>query len=69
MKTVKLNDGNFIPQFGIGVYQVPESKVTINTVKHALEIEIRHIDTAHVYQNERGVGKAVKESGLPRKEV
>ena len=66
---VKLNDGNLIPQFGIGVFQVPEGEVTVNTVKKALEMGIRHIDTAHAYQNERGVGKAVKESGVPRQEV
>lgn len=66
---IKLNDGNKIPQFGIGVYQVPEGEITINTVKQALEMGIRHIDTAHAYQNERGVGKAVKESGVSRQDV
>ena len=66
---IKLNDGNKIPQFGIGVFQVPEGEITINTVKNALEMGIRHIDTAHAYQNERGVGRAVKESGVPRKDV
>ena len=66
---IKLNDGNNIPQFGIGVYQVPEGEMTINTIKNALEIGIRHIDTAHAYQNERGVGRAVKESGIPRKDI
>jgi diketogulonate reductase-like aldo/keto reductase len=64
-----LNDGNKIPQFGLGVYQVPEGEATINTVKTALEMGIRHIDTAHAYQNERSVGRAVKESGIPRKEI
>ena len=66
---ITLNDGNKIPQFGIGVFQVPEGEATYNTVKNALEIGIRHIDTAHAYQNERSVGKAVKESGIPRKDV
>lgn len=66
---IKLNDGNNIPQFGIGVYQVPDGEMTINTVKNALEMGIRHIDTAHAYQNERGVGRAVKESGIPRKDI
>ena len=66
---ITLNDGNKIPQFGIGVFQVPEGEITINTVKQALVMGIRHIDTAHAYQNERGVGKAVKESGVPRQEV
>lgn len=66
---ITLNDGNKIPQFGLGVYQVPEGEATINSVKTALEMGIRHIDTAHAYQNERSVGKAVKESGIPRNEI
>ena len=66
---IKLNDGNKIPQFGLGVYQVPEGEATINSVKTALEMGVRHIDTAHAYQNERSVGRAVKESGIPRSEI
>lgn len=66
---IKLNDGNKIPQFGLGVYQVPEGEATINAVKTAIEMGIRHIDTAHAYQNERSVGKAIKESGIPRNEI
>ena len=66
---ITLNDGNKIPQFWLGVYQVPEGEATINAVKTALEMGVRHIDTAHAYQNERSVGKAVKESGIPREEI
>lgn len=66
---ITLNDGNKIPQFGLGVYQVPEGEETLNAVKNALELGIRHIDTAHAYQNERSVGQAIKESGVPRNEV
>ena len=66
---ILLNDGNKIPQFGLGVYQVPEGEATVNAVKTALEMGIRHIDTAHAYQNERSVGRAVKESGIPRNEI
>lgn len=66
---ITLNDGNKIPQFGIGVYQVAEGDATYNTVKKALEMGIRHIDTAHAYQNERSVGNAVKDSGIPRKDI
>lgn len=66
---IALNDGNKIPQFGLGVYQVPEGEATINSVKTALEMGVRHIDTAHAYQNERSVGKAIKESGIPRNEI
>ena len=66
---ITLNDGNKIPQFGLGVYQVPEGEATINAVKTALEMGVRHIDTAHAYQNERSVGRAVKESEIPRNEI
>ena len=66
---IKLNDGNKIPQFGLGVYQVPEGEATINAVKTALGMGVRHIDTAHAYQNERSVGVAVKESGISRSEI
>ena len=66
---ITLNDGNKIPQFGIGVYQVPEGIETFNAVTQALNIGIRHIDTAHAYQNERSVGKAIKESTISREEI
>ena len=66
---IKLNDGNKIPQFGTGVYQVQDGKDTLDVVKNALQLGIRHIDTAHAYQNERSVGQAVKESGIPREEI
>ena len=66
---IKLNDGNLIPQFGTGVFQVPDGKETLDVVKNALNLGIRHIDTAHAYQNERSVGEAVKESGIARKEI
>ena len=66
---ITLNDGTKIPQFGLGVYQVPDGEATYNAVLDALKIGVRHIDTAHAYQNERSVGKAVKDSGVPREEV
>ena len=66
---ITLNDGTKIPQFGIGVFQVPEGPETLNTVKNALAMGIRHIDTAHAYQNERSVGCAVKESGIKREDI
>ena len=56
---VTLNDGTNIPQFGLGVYMVPDGEQTYNTVLDALQMGVRHIDTAHAYQNERSVGKAV----------
>ena len=66
---ITLNDGTKIPQFGLGVYMVPEGEQTYNAVLDALKMGVRHIDTAHAYQNERSVGKAVKDSGIPREEV
>ncbi len=66
---LKLNDGTEIPQFGLGVYQVPEGEMTYNAVLNALKMGVRHIDTAHAYQNERSVGRAVRASGVPRKEI
>ena len=66
---ITLNDGTKIPQFGLGVYQVPEGAETENAVLDALKMGVRHIDTAHAYQNERSVGKAVKASGIPREEI
>lgn len=65
---LSFNDGNTIPQLGYGVYKV-ENDVAEKTVAQALEVGYRHIDTATLYQNERGVGKAVATSGLPREEV
>ena len=66
---VTLNDGTKIPQFGLGVYMVPEGAETENAVLDALNMGVRHIDTAHAYQNERSVGRAVKKSGIPRGEI
>lgn len=66
---ITLNDGNKIPQFGMGVYTVPDGEPTRMAVQDALKLGYRHIDTAHAYQNERSVGAAVKESGILREEI
>lgn len=66
---ITLNDRNKIPQFGIGVYLVKGDDKTEKVCEKALKIGYRHIDTAHAYQNERGVGAAVKKSGIDRKEI
>ncbi len=66
---VKLNNGLEIPQFGLGVFQVPEGKETENAVCEAIKMGIRHIDTAHAYQNERSVASGIKKSGIDRKEI
>ena len=66
---VTLNDGNKIPQFGLGVYMISGDADTKKACMEAFRVGYRHIDTAHAYQNERGVGAAVKESGIPRREI
>ena len=69
MEYVTLNNGAKMPQFGLGVYLVPEGKETVDVCLNAFRLGIRHIDTAHAYQNERSVGEALKQSGLKREEV
>jgi 2,5-diketo-D-gluconate reductase A len=66
--TIRLNNGVEIPQLGFGVYQVPPQD-TADAVSTALEIGYRHIDTAEMYGNEKGVGEAVAGSGIDRGEV
>ncbi|TXS52820.1 aldo/keto reductase [Streptomyces sp. t39] len=66
--TVLLNDGTRIPQLGFGVFQVPDDETT-TAVASALEAGYRSIDTAAVYGNERGVGRALADSGIPREEL
>lgn len=66
---VQLNNGQWMPRFGIGTYKVPGDSVAEDAVSYALKCGYRHIDTAHAYRVERGVGKAVKESGIPRSEI
>ena len=65
----QLNNGQWMPRFGIGTYNVPGDSVAEDAVAYALKCGYRHIDTAHAYHVERGVGKAVKESGIPRSEI
>jgi 2,5-diketo-D-gluconate reductase A len=65
---VTLHDGIEIPQLGFGVFQVPPDD-TEKVVAEALEIGYRHIDTAAAYGNEKGVGRAVASSGLPREDI
>ena len=66
--SITLNDGNPIPQLGFGVFQIqPED--TARAVDAALHAGYRHIDTAEMYRNERGVGEAIRASGLDREDV
>ena len=66
--TIDLNDGNTIPQLGFGVFQIPPDD-TADAVKTALDIGYRHIDTAEMYQNEKGVGDGIRHAGVDRSEV
>lgn len=64
-----LNNGVKMPWFGLGVYKSEEGAEVENAVNTALKHGYRSIDTAAFYQNEAGVGKAIKESGIPREEI
>jgi 2,5-diketo-D-gluconate reductase A len=63
---VSFNDGHSIPQLGLGVWQTPDD-VAVNAVSTALKAGYRHIDTAAVYQNEEGVCKGLRASGVATK--
>lgn len=64
-----LNDGRTMPWLGLGVWQTKEGEEVINAVKWAVEYGYRSIDTAAGYQNENGVGQAIRECGVPRDEL
>lgn len=65
---VKLNNGVEMPRFGLGTYNVSNDDCK-QAVATALKNGYRHIDTAQAYNNERGVGEAVNESGIPREQI
>ena len=65
---IQLNDGHSIPQLGFGVFKVDPGE-TERIVADALEIGYRHLDTARIYGNEEGVGRAVAASGIPREQL
>jgi diketogulonate reductase-like aldo/keto reductase len=64
-----LADGSVIPTLGLGVWQVRNGAECENAVRWALEVGYRHVDTAQAYGNEESVGKAIRDSGVPREEV
>jgi diketogulonate reductase-like aldo/keto reductase len=66
--SVILNNGVEMPQLGFGVWQVPDDEAA-KAVTTALEAGYRSIDTAAIYENERGTGEAVAASGIPREEL
>ena len=69
MEYVRLNDGNKITAIGFGVFMIPNDGPTYDTVLQALKAGYRHIDTAAAYCNEEDVGKAVRDSEIPREEI
>ena len=69
MKNVKLANGVEMPILGFGVFQIPDEKECTQAVLDALEVGYRHIDTAAIYKNEKAVGAAIKQSGIPREEL
>jgi diketogulonate reductase-like aldo/keto reductase len=64
-----LNNGARMPWLGFGVFKMSDGQEVEDAVKYALETGYRSIDTAAAYGNERGVGKAIRESGIPREDV
>ncbi|KQS15473.1 glyoxal reductase [Exiguobacterium sp. Leaf187] len=68
MQQITLNNGISMPQLGYGVFKVPEEEV-YEAVSEALRVGYRSIDTAMIYENEEGVGRALRDSGIPREEI
>ncbi|ARK29807.1 aldo/keto reductase [Halalkalibacter krulwichiae] len=68
MDFVTLNNSVKMPQLGYGVWQVEDEQAT-TAVRKAIEVGYTSIDTAMIYQNERGVGKAIKEASVPREQL
>jgi diketogulonate reductase-like aldo/keto reductase len=67
--TRTLADGTEVPVLGLGVWQVPDGPECEQAVRWALELGYRHIDTAQAYGNEASVGRALRDSGIPREQV
>lgn len=69
MNYITLNNGAKIPQLALGVFQIPENEDAKKACLSAFKLGYRHIDSAHHYYNEAGVGEAVRECGIPREEL
>jgi diketogulonate reductase-like aldo/keto reductase len=69
MENYRLSNGVNIPKVGFGTWQIPDGEEVYNSVKHALEVGYRHVDTAQIYRNEVGVGRAIADSGLAREDI
>ncbi|MGP4076529.1 aldo/keto reductase [Halobacillus sp. K22] len=68
-ETVTLNNGIHMPKLGLGVYKMEEEQEVVRAVKSAVDIGYRHLDTASFYGNESGLGRGIRESGVPREEL
>ncbi|MGE7904343.1 aldo/keto reductase [Peribacillus sp. NPDC094092] len=68
-ETITLHNGVKMPQLGFGVFKVKSGNETVESVKKAIEVGYRAIDTAAIYENEEGVGQAIRECGVPREEL
>lgn len=69
MEKVKLNNGVEMPWIGLGVFRIEDNKEAERVVETALRVGYKHIDTAMYYHNEEAVGKAIRNSGIPREEI
>ncbi len=69
MKTITLANGIKMPQFGLGTFLVKSGESAYDTVKYALSIGYRHIDTAQMYGNEASIGQAIKDAGVKREDI
>lgn len=68
-ETITLHNGVKMPQLGFGVFKVKNGNETVESVKKAIKVGYRAIDTAAIYENEEGVGQAIRECGVPREEL
>ncbi|MBJ7433628.1 MAG: aldo/keto reductase [Microbacteriaceae bacterium] len=68
VNSISLNDGTSIPQLGLGTYRLDDDDAYRVTAE-AFAVGYRHIDTARIYKNEKGVGRAIRESGIPRDDL
>jgi diketogulonate reductase-like aldo/keto reductase len=66
---IKLNDGNFIPNFGLGLWNVTDEKIFLDVFKTAIEAGYRMFDSAQFYRNEQQLGNAIKQSKLKRTDL
>ena len=69
MEVYRLSNGVTIPKIGFGTWQIPDGVEVYNSVTYALKVGYRHVDTAQIYRNEVGVGRAIADSDLAREEI